>query len=326
MEVTYIQAIHDALAEEMRRDQSVFLLGEDIGVLGGAFLVTKGLHEEFGEKRVVDTPISESAIVGLAVGAALAGMRPVAEMQFADFISCGFDQIVNMAATMRYRYGGDAGVPLVIRGPCGGGVHGGLFHSQMPETWFYNVPGLKVVLPATAYDAKGLLKAAIRDDDPVLYFEHKYLYRRIKEDIPEDDFVVPIGEAIVRREGEDLTIVTYSAMVHQALAAAERLEKDDDISVEVVDLRSVRPLDKQTVLESYKKTNKAIILYESSKLGGVGAEIAAIIAEEAFEYMDGPLVRLACAESPAPFSPPLEKYYLPNVDDIVAAAKQLYAY
>jgi 2-oxoisovalerate dehydrogenase E1 component beta subunit len=325
MQVTYLQAIHDALQEEMRRDESVFLLGEDVGAYGGAFKVTEGLYEEFGEKRVVDTPISEEAIVGLAIGAALVGMRPVAEMQFADFISCGFDQIVNVAATMRYRYGGEVGVPMVIRGPCGGGVHGGLFHSQMPEAWFYNVPGLKVVLPATAYDAKGLLKAAIRDADPVIYFEHKYLYRRIKEDIPEDDFVVPIGKAQVRREGADLSIITYSAMVHQALAAAERLA-EEGVSAEVVDLRSVRPLDKETLLQSLKKTNKALILYEHSKAGGVGAEVSAIIAEEAFEYLDGPLVRLACAESPAPFSPPLEKFYLPNVDDVVAAAKQLNAY
>jgi 2-oxoisovalerate dehydrogenase E1 component beta subunit len=325
MKVTYLQAIHDALQEEMQRDESVFLLGEDIGRVGGAFKVTEGLHEEFGEKRVVDTPISECAIVGLAIGAALVGMRPVAEMQFIDFISCGFDQIVNMAATMRYRYAGEAGVPLVIRGPCGGGVHGGLFHSQMPEAWFYTVPGLKVVLPATVYDAKGLLKAAIRDNDPVLYFEHKYLYRRLKEDLPEDDFVVPIGKAKVRREGTDLTIVTYSAMVHQALAAAERMA-EDDIAVEVLDLRSVRPIDEETLLESFKKTNKALILYEDSKLGGVGAEISAIIAEQAFEYLDGPLVRLACAESPAPFSPPMEKFYLPNVDDIVAAATKLNAY
>ncbi len=325
MEVTYLQAIHDALQEEMRRDESVFLLGEDIGVLGGAFKVTEGLYEEFGEQRVLDTPISELAIVGLAVGASLIGMRPVAEMQFMDFISCGFDQIVNMAATMRYRYGGEVGVPMVIRGPCGGGVHGGLFHSQMTEAWFYTVPGLKVVLPATAYDAKGLLKAAIRDDDPVLYYEHKYLYRRIKEELPEDDFVVPIGQATVRREGTDLTIVTYSAMVHQALAAADRLA-DEGISAEVVDLRSVRPLDKETVLASFKKTNKALIAYEASKMGGVGAEVAAIIAEEAFEYLDGPIVRLACAESPVPFSAPMEKFYLPNVDDIVAAATQLDAY
>ncbi|MFQ5808935.1 MAG: alpha-ketoacid dehydrogenase subunit beta [Armatimonadota bacterium] len=325
MEITYLQAIHDAMQEEMRRDESVFLLGEDIGAYGGAFQVTAGLHEEFGGRRVMDTPISEEAIVGLAVGAALVGMRPVAEMQFADFISCGFDQIVNMAATMRYRYGGDVGAPLVIRAPCGGGVHGGLFHSQMPEAWFYNVPGLKVVLPATAYDAKGLLKSAIRDDDPVIYFEHKYLYRRIKEDVPEDDFVVPIGKAEVRREGTDLTIVTYSAMVHQALAAADRLA-EEGVSAEVVDLRTVRPLDKETLLASFKRTNKALILYEASKAGGVGAEVSAIIAEEAFEYLDGPLVRLACAESPAPFSPPLEKFYLPNVDDIVAAATQLNAY
>ncbi|MGD8238412.1 MAG: alpha-ketoacid dehydrogenase subunit beta [Armatimonadota bacterium] len=325
MEVTYLQAIHDAMQEEMRRDASVFLLGEDIGAYGGAFQVTKGLHEEFGGRRVVDTPISEEAIVGLAVGAALVGMRPVAEMQFADFISCGFDQIVNMAATMRYRYGGDVGAPLVIRAPCGGGVHGGLFHSQMPEAWFYNVPGLKVVLPATAYDAKGLLKAAIRDADPVVYLEHKYLYRRIKEELPQDDFVVPIGKAELRREGTALTIVTYSAMVHQALAAAERLA-EEGVSAEVVDLRTVRPLDKGTLLASFKRTNKALILYEASKAGGVGAEISAIIAEEAFEYLDGPLVRLACPESPAPFSPPLEKFYLPNVDDIVAAAEKLNAY
>jgi len=325
MQITYLQAIHDALLEEMRRDEGVFVLGEDVGAYGGAFGVTKGLYEEFGGARVLDTPISESAIVGVALGAALIGLRPIAEMQFADFISCAFDQIVNQAATMIYRYAGNAAVPLMVRAPCGAGVHGGLFHSQTQEAWFFHVPGLKVVMPATAYDAKGLLKASIRDNNPVIYFEHKYLYRRIKDDVPEEDYVVPLGKGKVTREGEDLSIITYGAMVHQALAAAGELEKEG-ISVEVVDLRTLLPLDKEIILSSVRKTNKALIVHEDKKTGGIGAEISALITEEAFDSLDGPLLRVAAPDTPVPFSPPLEKFYLPSVPDIVEAAKRLHAY
>lgn len=325
MQTTYLQAIHDALREEMTRDESIFVLGEDVGAYGGAFGVTKGLYEEFGESRMMDTPISESAIVGIAVGAALVGFRPVAEMQFADFISCGFDQIVNQAATMVYRYAGNATLPLVVRAPCGAGVHGGLFHSQTMEAWFCRVPGLKVVMPATAYDAKGLLRASIRDNNPVIYFEHKYLYRRIKDEVPDEDYIVPLGEGTVKREGEDLSLITYGAMVHQALAAAAELEKEG-ISIEVVDLRTLLPLDKEIILSSVRKTNKALIVHEDKKTGGIGGEIAAIIGEQAFDSLDGPLMRVAACDSPVPFSPPLEKFYLPSVSDIVKAARDLHSY
>ncbi|HEY1249883.1 MAG TPA: transketolase C-terminal domain-containing protein, partial [Thermoanaerobaculia bacterium] len=269
-QTTYVDAIREGLREEMARDGRVFLLGEDIGVYGGAFKVTDGLIQEFGEQRVIDTPIAETAIVGAAVGAAMMGMRPVAEMQFIDFISCAFDMITNFAAKSRYRTG--VGVPLVIRGPSGGGVHGGPFHSQNPEAYFAHTPGLKVVQPATAYDAKGLIKAAIRDDDPVLFFEHKFLYRRIKEELPPGDWVVPIGKAAVRREGRDLSVITYGAMVWTALEAAKTLEAEG-IDVEIVDLRTLFPLDETTVLESVAKTNKAILLHEATRTGGIGAEI-----------------------------------------------------
>mgnify|MGYP005845224615 CR=1 FL=1 len=322
-QVTYIEAIRLALQEEMARDSSVFVLGEDVGVYGGAFKATAGLQERFGEWRVIDTPLSESAIVGAAIGAALMGMRPVAEMQFADFIACAFDQIVNVAAKMRFRTGND--VPLVIRAPYGAGVHGGPFHSQSPEGWFFHTPGLKIVAPATAYDAKGLLKAAIRDDDPVLYFEHKYLYRRIKEDLPEEDFVVPLGKAAVRREGADVTVIAYGAMVHRALEAAETLAKED-ISLEVIDLRSLVPLDVETLAASAQKTGKVIIAYEANRTGGIGAELAAILAEDLFEYLDGPILRVAAADTPVPYSPTLEEAYLPKAEDIAHAARHLAAY
>src|SRR5437762_13284284 len=254
--ITYLEAIRQGIWEEMERDQNVFILGEDVGVYGGAFKLTEGMFERFGGDRVIDTPISESAIIGAAIGAALMGMRPIAEMQFADFISCGFDQISSFAAKCRYRWG--AAVPLVIRGPSGGGIHGGPFHSQNPEMYFVHTPGLKVVCPSTAYDAKGLIKSAIRDNDPVLYFEHKFLYRRIKEELPAEDFTVPIGKAALRRKGRDISVITYGAMVYTALDAAKELEKEG-IDLEILDLRSLLPFDKQAVLDSVRKTNKVII-------------------------------------------------------------------
>ena len=307
----------------MERDETVFLLGEDIGVYGGAFRVTEGLIERFGEDRVLDTPISETAIVGAAVGAAIAGLRPIAEMQFADFISCAFDMITNFAAKSRYRTG--CPVPLVVRGPAGGGVHGGPFHSQNPEAYFALTPGLKIVQPATAYDAKGLLKAAIRDDDPVLYFEHKYLYRRVQEVLPQEDFVVPIGRALVRRVGRDLSILTYGAMVWTALDAARTLETEG-IDAEVVDLRTLFPLDEETILNSVGKTNRAIVLHEATRTGGIGAEVAAVLSERCFESLDAPVVRVTAPDTPVPYSPPLEEFFLPNKEKILKAARQLAAY
>jgi pyruvate/2-oxoglutarate/acetoin dehydrogenase E1 component len=320
---TYIDAIREGIWEEMEKDDRVYILGEDVGIYGGAFKVTKGMLDRFGPMRVIDTPISESAIVGAAIGSALVGMRPVAEMQFIDFISCAFDQIVNFAAKCRYRWG--AGVPIVVRGPCGGGVHGGPFHSQNVESYFFNVPGLKIVCPSTAYDAKGLIKAAIRDPDPVLYFEHKFLYRRVKEDLPEDDFTVPIGKANLRREGSDLSIITYGAMVLKALEAAEELAKED-IDVEVLDLRSILPLDEEAVLATAKKTSKVIVLHEATLTGGPGGEVVARIAEKAFEFLDGPIVRIAPPDTPVPYSPPLEDAFLPQTRDIVERARKLAAY
>ncbi len=323
MEATYLEAIRQGIWEEMERDPNVFLLGEDIGVYGGAFKITAGMLEHFGERRVIDTPICESAIVGAAIGASLMGLRPIAEMQFADFITCAYDQIVNFAAKCRYRWG--APVPIVIRAPSGGGIHGGPFHSQNPEAWFAHVPGLKVVCPATAYDAKGLIKAAIRDNDPVIFFEHKALYRRIKEDIPEGDYTVPIGRARVYREGRDLSVITYGAMVYVAREAAEQLEREG-ISVEIVDLRTVFPLDEETILASVRKTSKAILLHEDILSGGIGGEIAARIAEKAFEYLDGPIVRIAAPDTPVPFSPPLEEAFLPNAAKVVEKARWLARY
>ncbi len=320
---TYVDAIREGIREEMARDERVFLLGEDIGVYGGAFKVTDGLIEEFGEERVIDTPIAETAIVGAAVGAAMMGMRPVAEMQFIDFISCAFDMITNFAAKSRYRTG--VGVPLVIRGPSGGGVHGGPFHSQNPEAYFAHTPGLKVVQPATAADAKGLIKAAIRDDDPVLFFEHKFLYRRIKEEMPSGDHIVPIGKAALRREGRDLSIITYGAMVWTALEAAKTLEAEG-IDAEIVDLRTLFPMDEETVLESVAKTNKAILLHEATRTGGIGAEIAAVLSERCFEYLDGPLVRVTAPDTPVPYSPPLEEFFLPNAEKLCRSARALVAY
>ena len=321
--MTYLEALRQGMWEEMEKDDRVFLLGEDIGAYGGAFKVTAGFLEKFGEKRVIDTPISEAAIVGAAMGAALNGMRPVAEMQFIDFIACAFDQLTNMVSSTRWRWG--ASVPIVVRGPCGGGVHGGPFHSQNVEAYFFHTPGLKIVEPATAYDAKGLIKAAIRDDDPVLYFEHKFLYRRIKEDVPETDYVVPIGKAAMRREGGDVSIITYGAMVHTALEAASGLEADG-IQAEVIDLRSLAPLDEEAILSSVAKTSRAIILHEDQRRGGIGGEIAAIIAEKAFEHLDGPIVRVASLDTPVPYSPALEEAFRPNAEKLSKAVRDLVAY
>jgi len=322
-DVTYLEAIKQGMREEMQRDESVYIMGEDVAVYGGAFKVTAGLLDEFGPLRVIDTPLSESAIIGAAIGSALMGQRPIAEMQFIDFIACGFDQIVNMAAKLHYRNG--MAVPMVIRGPSGGGVHGGPFHSQNPESWFVHTPGLKVVAPGSVKDAYGLIKSAIRDDDPVIYFEHKYLYRRLKDELPGDDYVVPIGKANVVREGTDMTIFTYGWMVEQSMTAAAQLE-EQDVSVEVVDLRTLLPLDRDAILASIAKTNKAMIVHEATRTLGVGAEVSAILAEEAFDMLDGPIVRVTAPDTPVPFSPPLEKAFLPDPEKIVAAAEQLAAY
>jgi pyruvate/2-oxoglutarate/acetoin dehydrogenase E1 component len=326
MEVTYLKAINQALHEEMRRDDNVFVMGEDVGELGGAFKVTEGLLDAFGEDRVIDTPISEALIVGAGIGAAMLGMRPVLEMQFGDFISCAFDQIVNTAATLRYRHGGKASCPLVLRAPSGAGVHGALFHSQNPEAWFTRVPGLKVVAPATPYDAKGLLKSAVRDDNPVIYFEHKRLYRSVKEDLPEGDFTVPIGPAELRLEGRDLSIITYGGTMHQALDAARIVEKEDGLKVEVLDLRTLLPLDREAILATARKTGKVLIAHEDRLTGGIGGEVAAIIAEHAFDYLDGPIKRVAALDTHTAFSPPLEEYILPNTNKIVEAIRELAAY
>jgi pyruvate/2-oxoglutarate/acetoin dehydrogenase E1 component len=323
MQATYLEAIRQGIFEEMERDPNVFCLGEDIGVYGGAFKITAGLIEKFGEERVVDTPIAESAIVGAAIGASFAGLRPVAEMQFADFISCGFDQIVNFAAKCRYRW--NAPAPIVVRAPSGGGIHGGPFHSQNPEAWFVHTPGLKVIEPATAYDAKGLIKSAIRDNDPVIFFEHKGLYRRIKEDIPEGEYTVPIGKARIHRQGRDLTVITFGAMVYAAAEAAETLA-GEGISMEIVDLRTLLPIDEQTILESVKKTSKAIVLHEATLTGGIGGEISARITEKAFEWLDGPVLRLAAPDTPVPYSPPLEDAFLPNAAKLIEKARWLSRY
>jgi 2-oxoisovalerate dehydrogenase E1 component beta subunit len=321
--LTYLEAIRAALFEEMQRDPRVFVIGEDVGQYGGAFRVTAGFLETFGEARVIDTPISESAIVGAAIGASLMGMRPVAEMQFIDFISCAFDMLVNYAAKTRYRWG--AGVPIVVRGPCGGGVHGGPFHSQNPEAFFMNVPGLKIVAPATPTDAKGLLTAAIRDPDPVIFLEHKFLYRRIKEDVPEGEVVTPIGQARVARVGRDVSILTYAAMLHVALEAAEAAARDG-IDVEVVDLRTLLPLDEEAILRSAAKTGRVMVLHEATRTGGPGGEIAALVAERAFEYLDAPVLRIAPPDTPVPYSPPLEEAFLPNAQKVGDAIRALASY
>ncbi len=324
-DVTYLEAIREALFEEMRRDPKVFVLGEDVGPYGGAFGVTQGIADEFGEQRCLDTPISESAIVGISIGAAMRGYRPVAEMQFGDFITCAFDQIVNQAATLRYRYGGRASVPIVIRAPSGGNVSGGLYHSQNPEAWFVHRPGLKVVAPSTPWDAKGLLKAAIRDDNPVVYFEHKYLYRRAKGPVPEGEEIVPLGVALTRREGNDLTLLTYGAMVQPSLEAADRLAKDG-VEVEVIDLRSLLPFDKAAILASVEKTNRVLIVHEDVKTLGIGAELSAVITEERFDSLDAPVMRLTYPDTHSPFAQNLEQFNLPNADKITDALRRLASY
>jgi 2-oxoisovalerate dehydrogenase E1 component beta subunit len=321
--VTMLEAIRQAIFEEMDRDAAVVAIGEDIGVYGGAFKVTEGLLERFGPERVMDAPISETAIVGAAVGMGYLGLRPVVEMQFIDFIACCFNQVTNFVAKSHYRWG--APVPMVLRGPSGGNVHGGPFHSANPEMYFVHTPGLKVVYPATAYDAKGLLKSAIRDNNPVLFFEHKYLYRRIKEELPEEDYTVPLGKAAVKREGRDLTIISYAAMLHTSLEAAEALAKEG-IEAEVVDLRTLLPLDKETILASVKKTNKLLIVHEDTRTGGIAGEIASLVCEGAFEDLDGPIVRVTSLDTPVPFAPPLEERFLPNAEKVAVAARELARY
>jgi 2-oxoisovalerate dehydrogenase E1 component beta subunit len=320
---TYLQAISDGLRSEMQRDKRVFIIGEDVGVYGGAFKVTQGFQEEFGPWRVIDAPLSETAIVGGCTGAAMMGMRPVAEMQFADFISCAWDHLVTVAAKQRYRAG--TPVPITVRLPSGGGFSGGPFHSQNPESSFAHIPGLKVVCPATPADAKGLLIEAIQDPNPVLYFEHKHLYRRIKDDVPEERYTVPFGEARMHREGDDISLITWGAMVYTADEAAQKLESEG-VSIEILDLRTLAPWDKESVLRSVEKTSKALVLHEDTHTGGFGAEIAATIGEEAFEKLDAPVRRIAAPDTPVPFSPPLEKAFIPQVEDVVAGLKELAEY
>jgi len=320
---TYLQAISDGLRSEMQRDKRVFVIGEDVGVYGGAFKVTQGFQEEFGPWRVIDAPLSETAIVGGCTGAAMMGMRPVAEMQFADFISCAWDHLVTVAAKQRYRAG--TPVPITVRLPSGGGFSGGPFHSQNPESSFAHIPGLKVVCPATPADAKGLLIEAIQDPNPVLYFEHKHLYRRIKDEVPDERYTVPFGEARTHREGDDISLITWGAMVYTADEAAQKLE-DEGVSVEILDLRTLAPWDKVAVLSSVEKTSKALVLHEDTLTGGFGAEIAATISEEAFESLDAPVRRIAAPDTPVPFSPPLEKAFIPQVEDVVAGLKELAEY
>src|SRR5881409_1461744 len=322
-ELTYLQAISDGLRGEMRRDKRVFVIGEDVGVYGGAFKVTLGFQEEFGSWRVIDAPLSETAIVGGCTGAAIMGMRPVAEMQFADFISCAWDHLVTVAAKQRWRAG--TPVPITVRLPSGGGFSGGPFHSQNPESSFAHVPGLKCVCPATPEDAKGLLISAIEDPNPCLFLEHKHLYRRIKAEVPDERYTTPIGKARIHREGDDVSVITWGAMVYTADEAARTLE-GEGVSVEIVDLRTVLPGDKEAVLASARKTSKVLVLHEDTRTGGFGAEVAATIAEEAFEDLDGPIKRIAAPDSPVPFSPPLEAAFIPQVDDVLAGLRELAAY
>jgi 2-oxoisovalerate dehydrogenase E1 component beta subunit len=322
-QMTYLQAISDGLRVEMRRDERVFVIGEDVGVYGGAFKVTLGFQEEFGPWRVLDSPLAETAIVGACTGAAIMGMRPVAEMQFADFISCAWDHLVTVAAKQRFRVG--TPVPIVVRLPSGGGFSGGPFHSQNPESSFAHIPGLKCVCPATPEDAKGLLISAIEDPNPVLFFEHKHLYRRIKGEVAEERYTVPLGKARTHREGDDVSVITWGAMVYTAEEAAKTLD-GDGVSVEIVDLRTVMPWDREAVLASARKTSKVLVLHEDTRTGGFGAEIAATIAEEAFEDLDAPVKRIAAPDTPVPFAPVLEKAYIPQVEDVVAGLRELAEY
>jgi 2-oxoisovalerate dehydrogenase E1 component beta subunit len=323
---TLIEAIRDGIGEEMRRDETIVVLGEDVGVKGGVFLATDGLHAEFGDDRVFDTPLTESMIVGVSIGASQNGLRPVAEIQFADFITPAFNQIVQEAARLRYRSNNAFGCPITIRAPFGGGVHGALYHSQSVEAFFTHVPGLKVVVPSTPYDAKGLLKSSIRDDDPVLFFEHKKMYRSVRGEVPEAEYTVPLGKAAVLRPGSQVSVLAYGLMAHYALEAADRVA-EEGVSVEVVDLRTLRPLDKEAVLESVRKTGKCLIVYEDNRFGGYGAEVAAIVAEEAFDYLDGPVTRVAGPDVPAvPYNHVLEEWFMPNPDKIAEAIRTLAAY
>jgi 2-oxoisovalerate dehydrogenase E1 component beta subunit len=323
--LTYLEALRQGLWEEMERDERVFLLGEDVGQYGGAFKLTEGFQERFGAQRVIDTPLSEAALVGAAAGAAHMGFRPVAEMQFIDFIACAYDIITNYVATARYRAG--LATPIVIRGPSGGYVRGGPFHSQMPEAAFFHTPGLKLVSPATVTDAKGLLKAAIRDDDPVIFFEHKFLYRRIKEDVPDDPEVLsPIGKARTVLEGRDLTLVTWSALVWKAQEAAAILEREDGVSVEILDLRTLLPMDDAAILASVRKTNRLLIVHEDTRTGGIAGEITARVNEQAFEWLDSPILRVTAHDTPLPFSGPLEDFVLPQTETIVETARRVLAY
>ncbi|NBI27635.1 alpha-ketoacid dehydrogenase subunit beta [Chengkuizengella marina] len=322
-ELSYLDAIRTAMSEEMRRDDNVFVLGEDVGVKGGVFTATKGLLEEFGESRALDTPLAESAIAGVAIGAAMYGMRPIAEMQYSDFMLPATNQIINEAAKIRYRSNNDWDCPLVIRAPIGGGIFGALYHSQCPESVFFGTPGLKIVVPSTPYDAKGLLKSAIRDPDPVIYFEHKKCYQSIVSQVPDDDFVVPIGKADIKKEGTDVTVITYGYTVHFALEAAEQLEQEG-ISAHILDLRTLQPLDVEAILEATSKTGKVLIIHEDNKTGGVGAEVSAIISEELLYELDAPIKRLCSYDVPAmPFSPTLEKYYMLSTEKVKDAIKEL---
>ena len=321
-EVRYIRAITDALREEMARDEAVFVVGEDVAYPGGSFSATRGLLEEFGERRVKDTPISESAIVGLALGAATQGLRPVAEIMFMDFLAVCMDQIVNQVAKARYMFGGQYRLPMVIRTPCGGGLNAGPQHSQCLEAWFAHVPGLKVVMPATPYDVKGLLKTAIRDDNPVLFVENKALYG-LKGEIPEEEYLVPIGQADVKRPGRDVTVVATSRMVHQSLEAAQTLAQEG-IEAEVIDLMTITPLDKETIFKSVEKTSKLVIAHEAVKAFGIGAEISAMVCEEMIDCLDGPILRVGAPYTPVPFSP--ERFYLPNAEDVIQAVRRVLEY
>jgi len=322
-QITFLEAIRQAMFEEMQRDPAVILIGEDVGVYGGAFKTSEGLLEKFGWERVIDTPISESAIIGAACGMSYLGLRPIAEMQFIDFIVCAFNQITNFVAKGHYLW--NAPAPIVIRGPSGGGVHGGPFHSANPEMYFVHTPGLKVIYPSTPYDAKGLLKSAIRDNNPVLFFEHKFLYRRMKGEVPQEDYTVPIGKAVVRREGRHLTILSYAAMMYSSMEAAEALGAEG-IEAEVIDLRTLLPLDEETILQSVKKTNRCLVVHEDTKTGGIAGEIAAILCEKAFGYLDGPVTRVTALDTPVPYAPTLEDHFLPNTKKIFAAAKELAKY
>jgi 2-oxoisovalerate dehydrogenase E1 component beta subunit len=323
---TFIEAIRETLADEMRRDDSVIILGEDVGKKGGVFLATDGLWTEFGDDRVIDTPLTESMIVGASIGAAVNGLRPIAEIQFADFIFPAFNQLVSEAARMRYRSNNGYGVPIVVRAPYGGGVHGALYHSQSVEAFFTHVPGLKVVVPSTPYDARGLLRSSIRNDDPVLFFEHKKMYRSVRGDVPDTDFTVPLGKAAVTHPGTRISVFAYGLMAHYALEAADQVA-EEGISVEVVDLRTLRPLDEETVLESVRKTGKCLIVYEDNRFGGYGAEVAALVAEEAFDYLDGPVTRIAGPDVPGvPYNHVLEDWFMPSPDRIAEAVRRLAAY